>query len=75
MARNTAKLTNGDFSGDEEGTSVTVMTSCVDWCPNRSLYRPLGTSAMAHGGSAMAHGGAPTNPGARYPDKVRISFQ
>ena len=29
---------------------------------------------MAHGGSAMTHGGAPANPGARYPDKVRISF-
>ena len=53
---------------------MTATTSRVDWCPNHSLYRSLGTPAMAHGGSAMAHGGAPANPGVRCPDKVRISF-
>ena len=71
---NTAKLADGDFSGDKEGTSVTIMTSRVDWCPNRSLYQPLGTSAMVHDGSTMVHGGAPANLGARYPGKARISF-
>ena len=54
---------------------MTVTTSRVDWFPNHSLYRSLGTPAMAHGGSVMAHGGAPVNPGARYPGKARISFQ
>ena len=29
-ARNMAKLTDGDFSGDEEGTSVTVTTPRID---------------------------------------------
>ena len=69
------KLADGDFSDDEEGTSVTVTTSRIDGPTQPKLYRPLGTSAMAHSGSAMAHDGASANPGAKYPDEVRISFQ
>ena len=49
-----AKLADGGFTGDEEGTSVTATTSRVDWCPNRSLYQPLSTPDTEHGGSAMA---------------------
>ena len=33
-----AKLADGGFTGNEEGTSVTATTSRIDWCPNRALY-------------------------------------
>ena len=51
------ELTDDGITGDEEATSMTALTSRVDWCPNRALYRPLSTPATELGGLAMAHSG------------------
>ena len=69
------ELADGGFSGDDDGTSVTASTACIDWYPNLTLYRPLSTPATELGGSAMAHGGVLVNHSARCPVKVRIGFQ
>jgi len=73
---NPVELADGGFSGDDDGTYVTAKTYCVDWYPNRKPYRPLGMTAMAHGGSAVAHGGARPRSGRTGPAwKVASSLE
>ena len=70
------ELADGGFSGDDDGSYVTAKTYCVDWYPNRKPYRPLGKTAMAHGGSAVAHGGARPRSGRTGPAwKVASSLE
>ena len=67
MSLTTRNLDDGEVAGDEEGTTVSASTSRIECPPKPKLYRPLGASAMAHGG-------APTNPNARCSNKAHISF-